>query len=66
MTARLGGAVQFGRRPVGPLARPGIDRRVNSLAVNAEFRRQRLEECDTWSGCQFVVAREQLARQRDA
>jgi len=66
LAARLGGAVQLGRSPVGPLARPGIDRRVDALAINAESGHERLEERDARARRQLVVSREQFARQGDA
>ena len=34
LPARLGGEMQFGRGLVGALARPGIDRRVDALAID--------------------------------
>ena len=66
LPARLGGVMQLGGGLVAPLARPGIDRRIDALAVDPEARRQRLEEGDARTGRQFVVAGENLARERDA
>ena len=66
LAARLGGEMQFGGGFVGTLARPGIDRRVDALAVDPETGRQRLEEGDARAGGQFVVDAENLARERDA
>ena len=56
LPARLGGKMQFDRGLVAPLARPGIDRRIDALAVDPEPRRQRLEERDARTGGQLVVA----------
>ena len=66
LPARLGGKVQFGGGLVGAIARPGIDRRVDPLAVDAEARRERLEERDARPGGQLVVAHEDFARECDA
>jgi hypothetical protein len=58
--------MQFDRRLVAALARPRIDRRIDALAVDPELRRQSLEERDARTRGQFVVADEDLARERDA
>ena len=54
LAARLGRVMQLGRGLVGAGSRPGIDRRVDAFAVDAEARRQRLEEGDARAGGQVA------------
>src|SRR5205085_1453888 len=65
LPARLGRKMQFGGGDVGTLARPSIHGCIDPFAVNPEARAQRFEEGDTGTGGQFVVAYENLARERD-
>jgi hypothetical protein len=66
LAARLGRKMEIGGRLIARLARPCIDRRIDALAVDAEVRRERLEEGDARAGRQLVVTDENLARERHA
>ena len=66
LPARLGGEMQFGRGLVRALARPGIDGGIDAARGRPRSGRQRLEERDARAGGQFVVERENLARERHA
>jgi hypothetical protein len=56
--------VQLRRGLVGTQSRPGIDRGIDTLAVDAKAQGQRLEERDARPDGQFAVKRKDFARER--
>jgi hypothetical protein len=66
LAARLGRRVQFRHRGIAGFRPPSLDRRLEPRVIRPEARRQRLEKGDARARGQGGVARQNLARQRDA
>jgi len=66
LAPRLGCAVQPVCRGIGGSSQPGRGGGAEQRPIGTELHRQRLEEGDAGAGRQLAVARQDLARERDA